>query len=169
MTLGDILISEAEIAQVIPEIAAEIVEDYGDARLVLVGVMDGAVCFLADLMRALPRSVEMITVRAQSYEGREAGNVVIDLPPRERIEGRHVLIVEDIVDTGATAEMMVEEMAKLGAESVEICALLDKPSRRTREVDVVYAGFDVPDMFVVGYGLDYDGLYRNLRDVRELA
>ncbi len=169
-SLGEILISESEIARAVARLVEDIVADYGDADLVLVGVMDGTVCFLADLMRAFPRSVEVVTVRATSYEGTESrGELTINyLPPSERVRGKRVLIVEDIVDTGATVATLMEEIAALGAASVDVCALLNKPSRRTHEVEITYVGFDISDVFVVGYGLDYNGHFRNLRDIREL-
>ena len=170
MTLGEILISESEITHAIARIVKEIVQDYGDGDLLLVGVMDGAVCFLADLMRAFPRSVEMTTTRATSYEGtKSSGELTVNyLPTPEQIRGRHVLIVEDIVDTGATVAALARKIQDLGAASVNVCALLNKPSRRTHDVQVAYTGFDIPNVFVVGYGLDYNGHFRNLRDVREL-
>ena len=90
------------------------------------------------------------------------------LPTSERIRDKHVLIVEDIVDTGATVSALVQKIEALGAASVNVCALLNKPSRRTHDVEVAYVGFDIPNVFVVGYGLDYNGHFRNLRDVREL-
>ena len=169
MPLGKILISESEIARATTRLVQEIVTNYGNSDLLLVGVMDGAVCFLADLMRAFPRSVEMTTARATSYEGTESrGELNVNyLPTPERIRGKHVLIVEDIVDTGATVAVLVEKLESLGAASVNVCALLNKPSRRTHDVEVAYIGFDIPDVFVVGYGLDYNGEFRNLRDVRE--
>ena len=170
MNLGEVLISESEISCEIARLAEEIVADCGDADILLVGVMDDAVCFLADLMRAFPRSVEMVTVRATSYEGTESrGELTVSyLPPSERIRGKRVLVVEDIVDTGATVAALMEEIAALGAASVDVCALLNKPSRRTHEVEIAYVGFDIPDVFVVGYGLDYNGHFRNLRDIRGL-
>ena len=170
MTLGEVLISESEIIRAIAQLVEEIVADYGDEDLLIVGVMDGAACFLADLMRAFPRSVEVVTARATSYEGTESrGELMINwLPHRERIQGRHVLLVEDIVDTGATVSVLVEKIQALGAASVNVCALLNKPSRREHDVEVAYIGFDIPNVFVVGYGLDYNGHFRNLRDVREL-
>lgn len=169
MTLGDILISESDISRAITEIAAEIRADYGDSDILLLGVMDGAVCFLADLARALPNSVDMTTVRVSSYNGARPGEVNLEwLPPRSRVEGRRALIVEDIVDTGATVAALMEKIMEMGAESVEICALLDKSARRIHDVEVAYIGFEVPDAFVVGYGLDYNGKYRNLRDLREM-
>ena len=170
MPLGEILIPESEIARAVGRLVEEIIQDYGDGDLLLVGVMDGAVCFPADLMRAFPHSVETTTARATSYEGTESrGELTVNyLPTPERIRGRHVLIVEDIVDTGATVSALVQKIEDLGAASVNVCALLNKPSRRTHDVEVAYIGFDIPDVFVVGYGLDYNGEFRNLRDVREV-
>ena len=169
MPLGEILVSEKDIARAVTRIVEDILDDYGDSDIMLVGVMDGAVCFLADLIRAFPRSVEVVTARATSYEGTESrGELVINwLPTPERTRGRHVLLVEDIVDTGATVATLAAEIEAMGAASVNVCALLNKPSRRTRDVDVAYIGFDIPNVFVVGYGLDYDGDFRNLRDVRK--
>ena len=170
MSLGKILVSESDISRTIDQLVQDIIADYGDADILLVGVMDGAVCFLADLMRAFPRSVEVVTARATSYEGTESrGELIINwLPTRERIQGRHVLLVEDIVDTGATVAALVQKIEDLGAASVKVCALLNKPSRRKHDVEVAYVGLDIPNVFVVGYGLDYNGHFRNLRDVREL-
>ena len=169
MVLGEVLIPEGEIAGAVEGLAARIEEDYDLSGLVLVGAMDGAVCFLADLMRAFGASVDVTTARMRRYDGTEAGEIEVAwLPPRDRIEGREVLIVEDIIDTGATCELLVRSLSDLGAKSVGVCALLDKPSRRTHDVRVAYRGFEVPDVFVVGYGMDYDGAYRNLRDIHEL-
>ena len=170
MDLGEVLISESEIAQAVAELAVEISEDYDLSELVLVGAMDGAVCFLADLMRAFPQNVDVTTARMRSYQGAEAGEVITGwLPMQERIEGRHALIVEGIVDTGATCAALADGLSGLGAASVNVCTLLDKPSRRTHDIEAGYIGFDVPNVFVVGYGLDYDGAYRNLRDVYEMS
>lgn len=170
MTPGKILVSESDISHTINQLVQKIVADYGDADILLVGVMDGAFCFLADLVRAFPRSVEVMTARATSYEGTESrGELIINwLPTRERIQGRHVLLVEDIVDTGATVSVLAKKIEDLGASSVKVCALLNKPSRRKHDVEVAYAGLDIPNVFVVGYGLDYNGHFRNLPDVREL-
>ena len=169
MVLGDILISESEIAGAVERLAARIGKDYDLSGLVLVGAMDGAVCFLADLMRAFGTPVDVTTARMRRYDGSEAGEVKVTwLPLRDRIQGREVLIVEGVVDTGATCALLGQRLLDLGAASVDVCALLDKPSRRTHEVRAAYRGFDVPDVFVVGYGMDYNGAYRNLRDVHVL-
>ncbi len=169
MRPGDILISESEIAHAVQKIATKIAKDHDLSDLLLVGVMDGAVCFLADLIRALPGSINVTTVRASSYNGTEATALNIAwLPSRERVEGKPLLIVEDMVDTGATVSALIKALTKLGAASVKVCALLNKPSRRVEDVTVTYTGFNVPDTFVVGYGLDYNGAYRNLRDIHKL-
>ena len=169
MELGEILVSEKEIAQAVEEIAAKVRKDYDPSKLVLVGAMDGAVCFLADLMRSLAMPVTVTTVRMRRYEGTEGGELTVSwLPLRERIEGQDVLIVEGVVDTGATCALLVQKLRELGSASVNICALLNKPARREHDVEPTYCGFEVPDVFVVGYGLDYRGAYRNLRDVHVL-
>ena len=169
MELGDVLITESEIAGAVDGLAARIGADYDLSELVLVGVMDGAVCFLADLVRAFGSTVDVTTARMRRYDGTEAGETEVAwLPPRDRIKGRDVLIVEDILDTGATCALLGQRLSDLGAASVMVCALLDKTSRRTHDVQAAYRGFYVPDVFVVGYGMDYDGAYRNLRDIRVL-
>ena len=169
MELGDVLISEREIASAVEEIAAKVCEDYDLSKVVLVGAMDGAVCFLADLMRSFAAPVEVTTVRMRRYEGMDGGKITVSwLPLRERIEGRDVLVVEGVVDTGATCDLLTQKLRELGSASVNICALLNKPSRRAHDIEATYCGFEVPDVFVVGYGLDYRGAYRNLRDVHVL-
>ena len=169
LVLGDVLISESEIAGAVTDLAGRIGRDYDLSDMVLVGAMDGAVCFLADLMRALSGPVDVTTARMRRYEGSEGGEVRVTwLPLRDRIQGRDVLIVEGIVDTGETCALLGQRLLDLGAHSVRVCALLDKPSRRTNEVRTAYRGFDVPNVFVVGYGMDYHGAYRSLRDVHVL-
>ena len=167
---GDIIIPQSQIARVVPQIADDIAADYGAYLPLMIGVMDGALCFLADLIRAFPTSVDVATTRVSSYDGSESGEAVIEwLPPSDLVRGRDALLVEDIIDTGKTATLLISRLTELGAKSVGVCALLDKPARRTHSVEANYAGFDIPDVFVVGYGLDYNGAYRNLPDVRELA
>ena len=167
--LGRILVSETQISEAITRLSSEIARDYDLSNLVLVGVMDGAVPFLADLMRSFEESVTVTTARIRSYYGTTGGQLIIDsLPLRDRIDGRDVLIVEDILDSGATCELFSRKLMDLGASSVKICALLDKTSQRTHNVKAAYRGFEIPNVFVVGYGLDYDGSHRNLRNVHEL-
>lgn len=167
--LGRILVSESQISEAIARLSSEIARDYDLSTLVLVGVMDGAVPFLADLMRSFEQSVIVTTARIRSYYGTTGGQLIIDsLPLRDRIQGRHVLIVEDILDSGATCELFTRRLTEMGALSVKICAMLDKPSRRIHNVKADYFGFEVPGTFVVGYGLDHDGKYRNLRNIHAL-
>ncbi len=166
---GRVLISESRIAHAVEEIADRVSRDYDLSNVVLVGVMHGAVCFLSDLMRMFSDSVDVTTMRMLRFDGTKGGDVTVPwLPLRERIEGKDVLIVEGIVDTGQTCAVLSEKLLELGAVSIDVCALLNKPSRRVYDVKVSYIGFDVPDVFVVGYGMDYSGAYRNLRDVRVL-
>ena len=167
--LGPILVSETQITEAIARLSSEIARDYDLSNLALVGVMDGAVTFLADLMRSFEHPLTVTTARIRSYDGTKGGTLTVEsLPLRDRIEGRHVLIVEDILDTGATCALFSRRLKEKGALSVKICAMLDKPSRRIHNVKADYVGFEVPDTFVVGYGLDYDGRYRNLRNVHVL-
>lgn len=167
--LGRIVVSESQITEAITRLSSEIARDYDLSTLVLVGVMDGAVSVLADLMRSFEQSVTVTTARIRSYYGTTGGQLIIDsLPMRDRIEGRHVLIVEDILDSGATCELFSLRLMEMGALSVKICAMLDKPSRRIHDINADYFGFEIPDTFVVGYGLDHDGKYRNLRNIHSL-
>ena len=166
MHLGNVLISERDIDRAVERLAGKVSENHNLSNLVLVGAMDGAICFLSDLMRAFAQPVDVTTVRMRRYDGTEGGEVTVSwLPLRDRIQGREVLVVDGIVDTGETCAVLEKRLLELGAGSVSICALLDKPSRRTHNVEATYVGFEVPDVFVVGYGMDYNGAYRSLRDV----
>ena len=161
----EILLSEAEIQRRVQELADEISSDYaGEDDLILVGVLKGAFIFLADLSRRLsiPRSIEFMAV--SSYEtGDEASSavrLVMDL--RENIEGKTVLLVEDIVDTGRTLNFLGELLAARKPKSIKTCALVRKPDRVKMEASVDYLGIEIPDAWVVGYGLDYDEENRTL-------
>ena len=130
MQPGAVLISESRIADAVEEVAGRVSRDYDLSKVVLVGAMDGAVCFLSDLMRAFGEPVDVTTVRMRRYDGTEGGAVTVSwLPLRDRIEGREVLIVEGIVDTGETCAVLSQRLLELGAASINVCALLDKPSR----------------------------------------
>ena len=160
-----ILLSEAEIQHRVQELAEEISSDYAaEDDLILVGVLKGAFIFLADLSRRLsiPRSIEFMAV--SSYEtGDEASSavrLVMDL--RKNIEGKNVLLVEDIVDTGRTLNFLGELLAARKPKSIKTCALVRKPNRVTMEASIDYLGFEIPDAWVVGYGLDYDEENRTL-------
>lgn len=168
MRVGRTLISERRIRGRVRELGAQITSDYLDRNPVLLGVLDGSVCFLSDLMREISLPMEVDFIDVSSYRGTQPGAVEVNAEFVSDLSGRHVLIVEDIVDTGATLELLVGRITTLGAQSVEVCSLLDKPSRRVHPVEIRYTGFQIADEFVVGYGLDYDGLYRNLPHVAVL-
>jgi len=162
-----VLIPEQQIQQRIREMAAQIDADYPPGPLYAVGILKGACIFLADLARALNRQVRIDFIGTSSY-GRgktSSGEVKLTKDLDSSIEGADVLIVEDIVDSGVTLTYLKHVLEQRGPRSVRIAALLDKPSRRLRPVEVNYAGFQIPDEFVVGYGLDYAEDYRNLRDI----
>ncbi len=169
--LQKVLISEEQVRRRIREIADQISRDYEGKDLLLVGVLRGAVMVMADLARELERHVEMDWMAISSYgSGTTSSGVVRILKDLDTdIIDRHVLIVEDIVDTGLTLSWLVSNLESRGPSSVEICALLRKPDALQRKVDVRYVGFDIPNEFVVGYGLDYAEKYRNLRDIATLA
>lgn len=166
--MGRTLISERRIRRRVRELGAQITTDYRNRETTLLGVLNGSVCFLADLVRQVPLPVSVDFVRLASYRGVESGEIRTSGSLDPDVSGRHVLIVEDIVDTGATMGFLVDRLTGLGAQSVEICTLLDKPGRRERQVEIGYWGFRVPDEYVVGYGLDYEGLYRNLPHIAVL-
>ena len=163
----EVLISSEEIEEKVREIGALISEDYRGERPLLVGVLRGAVVVMSDLMRSVDLPCELDFMDISSYgSGTSSSGVVRILKDLEEdITGRHVLIVEDIIDTGLTLSYLRRSLLARKPASLEICALLSKPSRRRVELDVKYLGFEVPDEFVVGYGLDYAGAYRNLPDI----
>jgi hypoxanthine phosphoribosyltransferase len=169
--LVDVLFTEDDIQKRLGELAREVERDYEGHDLLLVGVLKGAVMVMADLARAFERHVEMDWMAVSSYgSGTKSSGVVRILKDLDTdISGRHVLIVEDIIDTGLTLSWLVSNLRSRNPASVEICTLLRKPDALQMPVDVRYVGHDIPDAFVVGYGLDYDERYRNLRCVGTLA
>lgn len=171
---GDIekvLLTEQEIQHRLAEMAADIDRDYQDRDLLLVGVLKGAVMVMADLSRLLTRHAEIDWMDISSYGSgtRSSGVVRIVKDLDADISGRNVLVVEDIIDTGLTLSWLVSNLRSRGPESVEICTMLRKPEAAKTDVDVKYVGFDIPNSFVVGYGLDFAQRYRNLRVVATLA
>jgi hypoxanthine phosphoribosyltransferase len=160
--LVDVLFTEEQIRQRLAELAAEVERDYADVELLMV---------MADLARAFGRHVEMDWMAVTSYgSGTKSSGVVRILKDLDTdINGRHVLIVEDIIDTGLTLSWLVSNLNSRGPASVEICTLLRKPDALQMTVDVKYVGYDIPNAFVVGYGLDYAERYRNLRCIGTLA
>jgi hypoxanthine phosphoribosyltransferase len=159
----DVLISEADIAKRVKEMGEMISKDYAGKEVTLVTLLRGSVIFAADLARALDLDVVMDFMTVKSYEGTEStGEVRILQDLEEGVAGKNVLIVEDIVDTGQTLSKVFKLLKSRNPESLEICSFLDKPSRRKKEVHVKYVGYEIPDKFVIGYGLDFDQKYRQL-------
>ena len=169
--LEKVLLTQQQIHDRLAELAAEVERDYAGEDILLVGVLKGAVMVMADLARSLGRHVEMDWMAISSYgHGTSSSGVVRILKDLDTdISGRHVLVVEDIIDTGLTLSWMIANLRSREPASVEICALLRKPDALQMSVDVKYVGFDIPNEFVVGYGLDYADRYRNLREVATLA
>jgi hypoxanthine phosphoribosyltransferase len=163
----EVLISSKEIEDKVREIGARITEDYRGEKPLLIGILRGAVVVMSDLMRNIDLQCELDFMDISSYgTGISSSGVVRILKDLEEdLTDRHVLIVEDIIDTGLTLSYLMRSLHARKPASLEICALLSKPSRRRAELDVRYLGFEVPDEFVVGYGLDYAGAYRNLPDI----
>jgi hypoxanthine phosphoribosyltransferase len=160
-----VLISEAQIRARVAELGAQISHDYRDAgELMMVGILKGSFIFLADLARALtiPRRVDFLSISSYGMRGNKAGALRLILDLREPIRNRDVLVVEDIVDTGHTLAYLLEMLAARHPASLKTCALVTKPSRRERDVPLDYVGFEIPDAWVVGYGLDYKDRYRTL-------
>jgi hypoxanthine phosphoribosyltransferase len=162
-----ILISRDQIANVVARLAFEINRDYQGKQPLLISILKGSFVFMADLIRQLDLPLELDFVRLASYgAGRESsGRVRIIQGVKSRIKGRDVLIIEDIVDTGITISFLLDYLDKKRPASLKLCALTDKPSRRSATVPIDYLGFTVPNKFMVGYGLDCDEKFRNLPDI----
>ena len=161
--IAEVLLSEERIRTRVAELGREIARDYAGRPLVVVGVLKGSFVFLADLIRAidLPISVDFIGI--SSYVGTSSSGVVKITSDLSRpIEDQHVLLVEDIVDTGLTMRYLLENLTSRRPASIQVCALLEKPARAKVKVPIAYRGFAIDDVFVVGYGLDWDGKMRNL-------
>ena len=162
--ISEVLYSAETIADKVATIGAAIAVDYGEQRPLIVGILSGCFPFVADLARAIDIHVEVDFMAVSSYGGGTTSSGVVrtlkDL--NTSIEGRHVLLVEDIIDTGLTLHYIMENLRTRKPASLEVCSLLDKTEARNKNVPVKYRGFECPNAFVVGYGLDYDGLYRNL-------
>ena len=169
--LKSVLITKEEIDAKLAELAAKIDAEYAGKDLLIVGVLKGAVMVMADLARALSTPVTMDWMAVSSYgAGTQSSGVVRILKDLDTdIKGKHVLIVEDIIDSGLTLSWLVSNLASRHPASVQIVTLLRKPEALQMTVDVDYVGYDIPNEFVVGYGLDYDERYRNLRSIGTLA
>src|SRR5919205_271399 len=159
-----VLLSEEQIQARIKELGAQITHDYAGQNPLLIGVLKGACFFLSDLMRAIDTrlSLEFMAISSYGSSTRTSGEVRIMKDLDVPIEGRHIVVVEDIVDTGLTLSYLLANLKSRGAATVKLAALLDKFERREKEVPIDYLGFQIPDKFVVGYGLDFAERYRNL-------
>jgi hypoxanthine phosphoribosyltransferase len=161
--IAEILVPEESIRSKVSELGRQISEDYQGEELVLIGLLRGAIVFLSDLMRSIDIPVQLDFIGISSYsDSTESGAVRLVMDLETDIAGRHVLVVEDIVDTGKTLSYLVQNLKARQPASLRICALLDKPDRRQVPIAVDYVGFEIPDKFVVGYGLDFAEGYRNL-------
>jgi hypoxanthine phosphoribosyltransferase len=161
----EVMISEEAIQDRVRELGRELTDLYrgDDTTLALVGVLKGSMPFMADLAREIHRSLTMDFLRVSSYEGtRSTGVVRFDFDLTQPIRDKHVLLIEDIIDTGLTMSFLLETLHLRKPTSIKVVTLLDKPEGRRTEVQVDYVGFTIPNRFVIGYGLDLDGLYRNL-------
>jgi hypoxanthine phosphoribosyltransferase len=169
--LVTILFTEEQILAKLKELAAKIDADYDGQDILIVGILRGAVMVMADLARSFSRHVEMDWMAVSSYgSGTKSSGVVRILKDLDTdITGRHVIVVDEIIDTGLTLSWLISNLASRNPASLEICTLLRKPEALTMEVGVKYVGWDIPNDFVVGYGLDYRERYRNLRDIGTLA
>ena len=162
-----ILISRQEIEVIMNRLAGEINKDYRDKHPILVAVLKGSFIFLADLVRHLDLPLEVEFVRLSSYgRGKKSsGSIKVVQGLGVEVKGRHVLVVEDIVDTGLTTGFLLDYLHRKEPSSIKVCVLTSKPSRRKFPIHIDYLGFTVPDKFLVGYGLDYDERFRNLQDI----
>ncbi len=157
------LISEGRLKERVAELGEEITRDYGGQTLVVVAVLKGSFVFVADLVRAVRLPLEVEFIGISSYAGTASSGVVqITQDLTRPIAGEHVLLVEDVVDSGLTMSYLLDNLSTRRPASLQVCALLEKPSRMKVKVPIAYKGFEIPDEFVVGYGLDVDGRYRNL-------
>lgn len=161
--IEQVLFSQQQIEQRLNELAATLTAKYKDQFPVIVSVMTGAAVFTVDMIKRLNFKLNLDYVDVSSYaDGTQAGKVRLVQDLSTKIKDRPVIIMEDIIDTGHTLKFLVNLLKGRGAKSIEICALLDKPARREANIEADYVGFKVPNEFIVGYGLDYSGLYRNL-------
>ena len=160
--IAEILFSEDEIRARVRDLAAQISEDYKGRQLVLVSVLRGSVFFATDLARQVDLHLSMDFLSISSYGEGSEGVVRITKDLEENIAGKDVLLIEDIVDTGFTLKYLLRTLGSRNPKSLEVCTLLDRRARRIIDIDLKYTGFEIPDKFVVGYGLDYKQSYRNL-------
>jgi hypoxanthine phosphoribosyltransferase len=168
--VGRILLTEIQIGQRIGELGSQISNDYAGMNPLLVGVLKGVIFFMSDLLRSvnIPATVDFMAISRYDPNRKTKGSVRLIKDLDETVEGRHLIFVEDIIDTGLTLNYLLRILRARSPASLEVCALFNKPGHRLVEVPLRYKGFDLPDRFVVGYGLDYKGAYRHLPFLAEL-
>ena len=159
-----VMISEEKIAEIVSDLGAKISEDYKDKNLLMVSVLKGSVIFMSDLMRkiTIPCRIDFMAVSSYTGGTKSSGEVKIIKDLDKPIEGYDLLVVEDVLDSGLTLDYILKLLKSRNPKSIKICTLLDKPQRRKVNITADYSGFEIPDEFIVGYGLDYDEKYRNL-------
>jgi hypoxanthine phosphoribosyltransferase len=168
MTETKVLISEQQVMEKVAELAATLKKEYRNKHPLAIGILKGSFIFMADLIRMMDIPIEIEFVGLSSYgkgATESAGKIKLVQPLKTPVKGRHVLVIEDIVDTGLTIRYLLNYLKRKKPASLKLCALLDKPSRRKIDVPIDYLGFTVPNIFIVGYGLDWDERFRYLRDV----
>jgi hypoxanthine phosphoribosyltransferase len=166
---GKVLISSSQIQKRVKELGKEITKFYNGKPFIVVGLMNGSLFFLVDLLRQLPADTQVECWRVFSYSGSSTTGKLKGLKEcRGNFKGRDVIIIDDILDTGITLDAVQKHVKKLGAKSVQICALLDKKKKKTKNIKARWVGFDIPNLFVIGYGLDLDHRYRSLPMIRVL-
>ena len=166
MEVTSILISEREINKRVNSLARRISRDYAGKYIIVLCILNGAFMFASDLVKKIKVPLEIDFISLSSYSGMESSEeIVVDFTSRVSLKNKHVLIVEDIVDTGLTAKYLLECIGDKQPASIKFCSLLDKPSRRKVDVKIDYIGFTIEDIFVVGYGMDYENEYRNLTNI----
>ncbi len=170
--LGDVLISREKIAERVSDLAGQIAKDLNGQGVLVVGILTGASIFLTDLVRQMPENMDVrmdfMSVSSYMQSTTSSGVVRILHDLKTNIENKNVIVVEDIIDTGLTLKYLLELLKSREPASLRTCVLLDKSARRQTEVKVDYCGFEIPDEFVVGYGLDYAGKWRHLKDIRKV-
>lgn len=167
--VGRLLFSEEEIQNCVARLAGEISNDYKDKTVLIVSVLKGAVVFLSDLIRKLTVTAEIDFMAISNYGSIDSSGVVRLLKDLDtNIQGLDVLLLEDIIDTGLSLNYLINNLKTRQPASISVCTLLDRPRRRIADIDIKYVGFQIPDIFVVGYGLDYQGKYRQLPYISEL-
>ena len=165
----EVFLSETKIQERIAEIAQELNEEYANKNPLFIGILNGSFMFASDLMKAVAVPSEITFIRMASYKGMESSGAVRQvLGLQENVFGRHLILIEDIVDSGLTMEEVIKFFQERGPKSIRIAALLLKPEKLEKDINIDYVGFEIPEKFVVGYGLDYNGHGRNLKDIYQL-